>query len=152
MGYAEHKSLNLPLELLGYNLVGGEGLVWVDLFWRSTAKHRGGYSVSVELEHPETRLSLDHMDGTIPEQAWKVGDLYGEQMVMWLDNVSTGSYSVRVSVQELPASSRLIDPPWPGDTVVLDRPLVVLPASAIGEAVPEDGGIFAYTLAGPHQP
>ena len=59
---------------------------------------------------------------------------------------------MRLAVQELPASSQSIDAPLPGQTVVLDRPLMVLPASAIGEGVPDEGGIVAYTLVGPPSP
>jgi hypothetical protein len=151
-GSASPVTFDTPMELLGYNLVGGDGFVWTDLFWRSTAKHRGSHSLSVHLVDPETGQSVAYVDAVIPEQEWKRGDLYQERRVLWLDDVPPGRYSLAVALDGLPAPGQGTSEPSPGGVVVLDAPVLVLPASSKDSVVPEKGWIVAYTSAAPAVP
>jgi hypothetical protein len=146
MGASSPVAFDAPMELLGYNMVGGDGFVWVDLFWRSTAKHQGSYFLSVELVDQNTGQGVSHADDVIPDHVWKEGDLYQERRILWLNDVPPGRYSLRIVLQGPPAPVSYTEPS-PGETAVLEVPLLVLPASAKGSEVPEPGSIVAYTLA-----
>jgi len=147
MGTSSPVAFDAPMELLGYNMVGGDGFVWVDLFWRSTAKHQGSYSLSVQLADPESGQCFAHVENVIPEHAWKEGDLYQERRFLWLNDVAPGRYPLSIALQGPPAPQPYAGEPTPGETAVLEVPLLVLPASAKGSEVPEPGWIIAYTLA-----
>jgi hypothetical protein len=145
MGTYSPATYDAPMELLGYNLAGGEGFVWTDLFLRSTDKHQGSYFLSVQLVDPDTGMRVSHSDDIIPDHSWKKGDLYGEQRILWLDDVAPGRYSLRIVLQGPPAPGWNTEPS-PGDVVVQDVPLLVLPLSARDQGVVEAGTIIAYTL------
>jgi hypothetical protein len=147
MGTSSPAAFDAPMELQGYNMVGGDGFVWVDLFWRSTAKHQGSYSLSVQLADPESGQCVTHVEDVIPEHAWKEGDLYQERRILWLNDVAPGRYPLCIALQGPPAPQPYAGEPTPGETAVLEVPLLVLPASAKGSEVPEPGWIVAYTLA-----
>jgi hypothetical protein len=129
------------LEVLGYNLIGGDGFVWADLFLRSTEKHQGSYVLSLQLVGPDSDRDVSHSDDIIPYREWKQGDLHQERRLLWLDGVPPGQYALRILLQSTPLSV----PPAPGDVAVLDVPLLVLPASQKGSIALEEGWIVAYT-------
>jgi hypothetical protein len=146
MGTSSPAAFDAPMELLAYNMVGGDGFLWVDLFWRSTAKHQGSYSLSVELADPESGQCPTHAESIIPEHAWKEGDLYQERRILWLNDVAPGRYSLCIVLQGPPAPDPYAGDPSPGEVAVLEVPLLVLPAPAKGSDVPEPGWIVAYSL------
>ena len=134
------------MELLGYNLVGGDGFIWTDLFLRARDKHRGSYFRSVQLVDLETGRQVSHSDDIIDEHMWKRGNLYQERRLLWLNDVAPGKYYVRVVLQGPPA------PPWyvvpsPGEVVALEVPLLVLSDSEKDLVAAEAGEILVYTLA-----
>jgi hypothetical protein len=141
MGFASPATFDVPLEVLGYNLIGGDGFVWADLFLRSTEKHQGSYVLSLQLVGPDSDRDVSHSDDIIPYREWKQGDLHQERRLLWLDGVPPGQYALRILLQSTPLSV----PPAPGDVAVLDVPLLVLPASQKGSTALEEGWIVAYT-------
>ncbi|MGD9374376.1 MAG: hypothetical protein PVJ23_01220 [Anaerolineae bacterium] len=144
MGYPVQTTFDASLEVLGANLVGGDGFVWTDLFLRSTERHQGSYFLSVQLLDPDTGRDVSHSDDIISERPWKDGDLYQERRILWLNDVPPGQYSLRVVLQGPPAPPYYVEPS-PGDVAVLDVPLLVLPASERGAGPPEGDWIVAYT-------
>lgn len=145
MGTSSPAAYDAPMELLGYSLAGGEGFVWTDLFLRSTDKHQGSYLLSVQLVDPDTGQAVSHSDDIIPEHTWKEGDLYGEQRILWLDDVPPGQYSLRIVLQGPPAPGWYSEPS-PGEVVDQDVPLLVLPLSARDQGEVDAETIIAYTL------
>jgi hypothetical protein len=145
MGFASPATFDAPLEVLGYNLIGGDGFVWADLFLRSTEEHQGSYSLSVQLVGPDSDRDVSRSDDIIPDRRWKAGDLYQERRLLRLNGVPPGQYSLRILLQSAPLSW----PPAPGDVAVLDVPLLVLPASEQGTTALEEGWIVAHTQMPP---
>ena len=152
MGFGLPATFDSPMELQGYNLEGGDGFVWTDLFWRSMVKHQASYPVSVHLLDPETGQSVSQVDGVIPEHEWNRGDLYADRWILWLDDVPPGRYSLGIALDGSPASEQRVGEPSPENLAVLDVPLLVLPASSHDSAAPEEGWIIAYTTAAPATP
>jgi hypothetical protein len=147
MGYGERTAFEAPMELLGYDMVGGEGFVWVDLFWRSTARHQASHFLSVHLVNPETGQSMSHVDDVVPEQEWNEGDLYGERRVLWLNDVPPGRYALGIEIDGQGTAYQDPGSPASNRLVMLDVPVRVLAASSKGSGVAEAGGIVAYTTA-----
>jgi hypothetical protein len=144
MAYPVSATFDAPLEVLGANLVGGDGFVWTDLFLRSTQRHQGSYLFSVELLDADAGRDVSHSDDIISDRMWRDGDLYQERRILWLNNVPPGQYSLRVVLQERPASGYYMEPS-PGEVAILDVPLQVLPVSEQGSVPPEGDWIVAYT-------
>jgi hypothetical protein len=154
VGYALHTIFDAPIEMLGYNLTEGDGFVWTDLYWRGLEEHIQNYLLSIELIDPKTgqRFLSDH--ALMPKSEWGSGDLFHERRISWLDNVPQGQYSMGVSLhldekpQELiPALNASTNEQWPGNVVMLDIPLLVLPASLKGSSPPGEGRLVVYTSA-----
>ena len=119
MGTLSPVAFDAPMELLGYNLVRGDGVLWTDIFLRSRDKHQGSYLLSVQLLDPGTGRVVSQAQGVIPERLWKRGDLYQERRILWLDDVRPGRYSLRIVLQGPPAPWPYVEPA-PGEFVVLD--------------------------------
>ena len=144
MGYAGQATFDAPLEVLGANLVGGDGYIWTDLFLRSTERHQGSYRLSIQLLDPDSGRDVSHSDDIIADRMWQDGDLYQERRILWLNDVPPGRYSLRVVLQGPPAPAFYMKPS-PGEVAVLEVPLLVLPASEQGAAPPAGNWIVAYT-------
>ncbi len=117
------------MELSGYNLVGGDGFVWTDLFLRAMDKHQGSYFLSVQLVDVETGQEVLASDDIIPDHTWKRGDLYQERRILWLNDIAPGRYYLRIVLQGPPAPGWYVAPSQ-GQVVTLEVPLLVLPHSA----------------------
>jgi hypothetical protein len=141
MGNAAPATFDAPLELLGYNLIGGDGFVWADLFLRSTERHQASYSLSVQMVGAEGGREVSRSDAIISDRRWKAGDLYQSRRLLGLDGVPPGQYSLRIVLRPAPVSS----PPVPGDIALLDVPLLVLPASEQGTTALQEDWIVAHT-------
>ena len=85
MGRAAAVSFDAPIELLGYNLVRGEGFAWLDLYWRSTAKHDTTYDLAVQLVDPVDGAVVASAEAPIQKHQWKRRDLHQERLLLWLD-------------------------------------------------------------------
>jgi hypothetical protein len=141
MGHAAPAAFEVPMELLGYSLIGGDGFVWTDLFLRSTEKHQGAYKLSVELVETSGGQEVPRSEGVIPDRRWKAGDLYQARRLLRLDGVPPGQYSLRIVLQRAQAFSA----PLPGDIAWVEAPLLVLPASEPATTVLEEDWIVAHT-------
>jgi hypothetical protein len=143
MGYSQTVTFPGSMELLGYNLLGGDGFVWADLFLRSTARHQASYFLSVRLLDSETGRNVAHSDDIIPDRTWKQGDLYQVRRILWLNDVPPGSYSFQVLLQGPLAPTQSVEPA-PEAIVILQQPLLVLPASAEGAPLPQGARTVGY--------
>jgi len=103
MGISAPEAYDVPMELLGYNLVDEDGYAWADLFLRSTDRHQGSYSLAVQLVDLDTGQIVSRSDSTIPDRLWKKGDLFQERRILWLDDTMPERYSLRVTLQGPPA-------------------------------------------------
>jgi hypothetical protein len=146
MGSSSPAAFEAPVELLGYNLLGGAGFVWTDLFLRATDRHQGSYFLSVQLLDRENGQQVLHSDDIIPDRRWKRGDLYQERRILWLNDVEPGRYTLRIVLQGPPAPEWYVAPS-PGVVATIEVPLLILPKSEEGPTGVEAGTICAYTLA-----
>ena len=154
VGHEYLATYDAPVELLGYNLVGDEGFVWVDLYWRATAPLDEPLILTMHLLDPVTGGPLASAGDILHRLEWKRGDLLHETRVMWLDDVPQGQYSLGLvlSPQAEPERSiRAFDgakgEPWPDEMAVLDQPVLVLPAALRDLPVSSEGRMVAYTTA-----
>jgi hypothetical protein len=152
MGYAFPVAFDAPIELLGLNLVGGNGFIWIDLFWRSTARHQETYELSVHLLDPETGQSFVSASGTIQKQSWKKGELFGERMILWLDAVPPGQYSLGLALGDRRSIDRRTGELLPETVAVLNVPVLVQPPASKDSPVLDKGGIIAHPPFTPAEP
>jgi hypothetical protein len=139
MGSAARIGFETPLELLGYNLEGGEGFLWVDLFWRSTAQHQKTHFLWVHLLDPETGQSVVSEEGIIQKFDWREGDLFQERRILWLDDVAPGEYTLGVALDAAPVVDEQTARLLPDRVVMLDVPIRVLPVALKDLAAPYEG-------------
>lgn len=154
MGSTFGVTFDAPTELLGYNLEGGDGFVWVDLFWRGLDRHHQAYSLLVQLLDPTTGHPVVSNDGFIPKLDWRKGEIFQERRILWLKDVPQGQYSLGIVLspkaepdKRIPAFDRHTAEPWLEDMAISDIPVLVLPKALQDSPVPEERRIVAYTTA-----
>jgi hypothetical protein len=130
MGSAAHVGFDAPVELLGTNLDAGEGFLWVDLFWRGTARHERTHFMWVHLLDPETGQSVVSEEGLIMKYDWREGDLFQDRRILWLDDVPPGEYRLGVALDATPTDYWEGAVLLPSGVVMLDVPVHVLPGAA----------------------
>jgi hypothetical protein len=142
-----------PIELLGYNLASGGGIVWVDLIWRSTDEHHQAYMLFAQLVDPRTGQRVVSSDDVIHRLDWKQGDVVQESRVAMVDGVPPGQYSMVVGLyypgqpdERIPAWD-VAGRPWPGNAIVLEPFVLVLSSSFEGAPVSREGRVVAYSTA-----
>lgn len=86
MGSSCYVPFDAAIELLGYDLMAGDGFAWVDLYWRSTEAHQRSYPRAITLIDRSTGQSIGQTMGTIDKQGWEKGELYQERVVLWLED------------------------------------------------------------------
>jgi hypothetical protein len=86
MGSPCYVAFDAAIELLGHNLMEGDGFVWIDLFWRSTAAHQRAYPRAIHLTDPSTGQSIAWSAGFVQKYEWEKGELFQERIVLWLDH------------------------------------------------------------------
>ena len=86
MGSPCYVAFDVAIELLGYDLMEGDGFAWIDLYWRSTAAHQRTYPRTIHLIDASTGQSIAQSAGTVQKYEWEKGDLFQERMVLWLDD------------------------------------------------------------------
>jgi hypothetical protein len=144
MGQPAGVVLDPPMEIAGYNLAGGDGFLWTDLFVRSTEKHDGTPFLTVRLVDAETGQSAVSENGLIMKYQWKQGDLIQERRVLWLDGVRPGRYRLGVALDHDPTIDLQTGELVTEHTVTLDTPVLVLPAGAPEPEGLEPGTIVAH--------
>jgi hypothetical protein len=147
MGSVAHVGFDEPFEMLGYSLTAGEGSIWVDLFWHSTAKHQKTHFLWVHLLDPETGQSVVSEEGLIMKYDWKEGDLFQERRILWLDDVAPGQYALGVALDATPIVDEQAASLLPGGVVMLDVAVRVSPAGLKDSPASEEGGIVGDTPA-----
>jgi hypothetical protein len=147
MGFSSPVDFQDSMELTGYNMMGGDGFVWTDLFLRSSSRHTGSYLLSAQFLDPGTGQVVSRLDDTIPNRKWKREDLYQQRQILWLDNTAPGRYSLRVVLEGPPAPTQYREPS-PGEVAALEVPLVVLPVGMQGSVTAPDRVFVAFTHAG----
>jgi hypothetical protein len=139
IGSAARAGFESPIELLGYNLCGGDGYLWVDLFWRATERHQRTHFLWVHLLDADTGESVTSEEGNIPKYDWREGDLYQERRILWLDDVPPGSYKLGVALDSAPlvgSETAKLMPDW---LIMIEAPIEVLPAADRDGLAPNDG-------------
>ncbi|MFC2030353.1 hypothetical protein ACFLWA_06455 [Chloroflexota bacterium] len=154
VGHEYSATYDAPLELLGFNLVGDEGFVWVDLYWRATAPLDQPLILTMHLLDPVTGQPVVSAGDILHRLEWKRGDLLHETRVLWLDDVPQGQYPLGLVLspqaepeQSIRAYDSSLGDPWPDDMAVLNQPLLVLPAALGDLPVSSEDRIVAYTTA-----
>ncbi len=125
MGSSSQVAFDAPIELLGYGLSGSDSYVWVDLFWRSTAKHQRTYDLSLHLYDPETLQQIVQAEGTIQKDQWKKGELFGERMLLWVDGVPPGRYRLGLKIDAAPVTHDDNVEVLPGNVILLDELVLI---------------------------
>jgi hypothetical protein len=85
MGSPCYIPFDTDIELLGYNVMDGEGFVWIDLFWRSTASVQRTYARAIDFLDPATGQSIAGSQGQIQKHEWNEGERFQERILIWLD-------------------------------------------------------------------
>jgi hypothetical protein len=154
MGSAFGVAFDTPVEMVGYSLLGGDGFLWTDLYWRGTEEHFQPYLLSLYLLDQKTGEVVASGSEMIPKLEWRNGDLLQERRVLWLNDVPQGQYSLGVALgpkdepeQRFPARDPQSGEVWPENLAILDVPVLVLPAGLKEVPVSRQGRIVAYTAA-----
>jgi 4-amino-4-deoxy-L-arabinose transferase-like glycosyltransferase len=154
MGFAWGVTFDASIELLGYNLEGGDGFVWIDLFWRSLDRHHQAYSSLVQLLDPTTKQPIALNDSFIQKLDWRKGEIFQDRRILWLRDVPQGQYSLGIVLspkaepeKRIPAFDKHSTEPWPDNMAIPDIPALVLPATLKDSPVSKRGRVVAYTTA-----
>ncbi len=136
IGRALPVAFDAPIEMLAYNAVAGDGLVWVDLYWRNLGEH-GAIHASVQLVDPATRARVAASDGLIPGSGQGEIEILQEHRLIMVHDVLPGQYSMEVVLYDPKGAHSRIGAkdvqsgePLPGDMVVLDVPVLVVPSAS----------------------
>jgi hypothetical protein len=153
MGRAVPVAFDAPIELLGYNVVAGDGLVWVDLYWRSVADH-GAIHASVQLIDPATRERVAASDGVIAGAGQNEGEILHERRLIMTNDILPGQYSLGIALYDPSSAGSRIGATdvqsgelWPGNMVMLGAPVLVVPSTPSAATGQEEGRIVVHSSA-----
>jgi hypothetical protein len=120
MGRAAPVAFDAPIELLGYNLVQAEGFAWLDLYWRSTAKHDSTYNLTVQLVDPVDGTIIASAEAPIQKHQWRRRDLHQERLLLWLDTEPGDRISLGIKLEGVDALDPGTGEPLPEGGILLE--------------------------------
>jgi hypothetical protein len=155
MGYRYPVAFDAPVEMLGYNLEAGDGILWVDLYWRALADHAQAYVLFPQLLNPVTREKLSRTsDDILHGIQWKKGEIIHERRILAINDIPQGQHVLGIGLYlsgkpgERIAAFGPDGQQWPGNQSILDVPILALSRTLKGRAVSQEGRIVVYTSAG----
>ena len=149
-GYAFPVAPNTPMGMLGYSIAAGDDSLWVDLYWQGLADHQQPYVLSARLLDLATGQQVTLGDDIVNELEWTSKEMNGGRRIPMTGDIPQGEYRLGVRLyfprdpnDRIPASGKQ----WSENRVVLDVPVLVLPATLKGSPVSKQGRIVVYTTA-----
>lgn len=159
LGRAFHVPYDAPIEMLAYDVTAGDGLLWVDLYWRSLAEQYQPYILSLQLLDQQSGQRVAASDGVLPRLQWAAGEIVQERRIVMINDVPPGQYTLGAALyypgqpgNRIAALDERSGKPWPGNVAVLDLPVLVLSAASRGTPVSEEGRVVVYAAASPEAP
>ena len=133
---------------------GGDGYLWLDLYWRGLEEHAQRYLLGLSLLDQKTGQVVASSQDRIPKLDWREGDLVHERRVLWINDVPQGQYSLGIALSREQEPEEWIvafdaqgGEPWPLAVALLDAPVLILPTGLKESAVSDDGRVLAYSRA-----
>jgi hypothetical protein len=132
MGVSAPATVDSFVDLVGYNLVLGDGFVWADLFLRRTNQHQGAVALSLQLVDLDSGQVASQSNHEVRGLGWQEGDLWHERRILWLEGALPESLSLLL-VPERPLASPAGAESSTAEVVTVDEPRLVTLSPATGE-------------------
>ena len=142
MGTPFHVPYSVPMEMRGFDLVGGQGFLWSDL----SAKPGGASAALQSLRYSSWRVGaarpVAKTIAEFPGSRMERGATVQERRILWINDVAPGQYALGL-ILKAPGTSilpfRVKRRACPDCAVKLDVPVLVVPA-ALRDSLPQPNG------------
>jgi hypothetical protein len=158
-GYAFPVASGAPMGILEYWVAAGDGALWVDLSWQGSSDRDQPYILSVWLSDLATGQNVDLSPERTSELEGTSQDAARMQRMPLPKDLPQGEYRLGVKIrfsgdadgnaapEERGEAAGHRDARWSQHELLLDAPILVLPAAFKTSAVSTEGRVVVYTAA-----